>query len=118
VLPLLNITRQLAESETGTAAPGTETMGLAIGHASYNGTGSHAAITSASVQVSFDGGTTWQTVKLTATGAASSGNYTATWTDPAADAGTYPSIRVSATDAVGGSINQTITHAYEIVKGA
>jgi len=118
VLPLLNITRQLAESETGTAAPGAETMGLAIGHASYNGTGSHAAITSASVQVSFDGGTTWQTVKLTATGAASSGNYTATWTDPAADAGTYPSIRVSATDAVGGSINQTITHAYEIVKGA
>ena len=118
VLPVLNISSKLAESEDGTAAPGTETMGLTIGHASYNGTGSHAAVTSAAVQVSFNGGSTWQNATVTATGAANAGTYTASWTNPAADAGVYPSIRVSATDAVGGSLNQTVTNAYEIVKGA
>jgi len=118
VLPLLNINTQLAVSESGTAAAGTETMGLNIGHVSYNGTGSHAAITSAGVQVSFDGGTTWQNAQLSHTGAASAGTYTASWTNPAADAGVHPSIRITATDAVGGSISQTVNNAYEIVKGA
>ncbi|MEZ0094391.1 hypothetical protein [Streptacidiphilus sp. EB129] len=118
VLPLLNIGTRLATSEEGTATPGTETMGLSIGHVSYNDTGSHAAITSATVQVSFDGGRTWQAAHLTGTGAASAGDYTASWTNPVTDTGTYPSIRITATDAVGGSISQTVNHAYEIVKGA
>ena len=118
VLPLLNLSTQLAVSESGTAAAGTETMGLSIGHVSYNGTGSHAAITSAGVQVSFDGGKTWQTADLAQTGAATAGSYTASWTNPAADTGSYPSIRITATDAVGGSISQTVNNAYEIVKGA
>ena len=118
VLPVLNISTRLAASEDNTAAPGTETMGLSIGHVSYNGTGSHAAITSAGVQVSFDGGRTWQSAHLTRTGAASAGSYTAGWTNPVKDTGTYPSIRITATDAAGGSISQTVNHAYEIVKGA
>jgi hypothetical protein len=118
VLPMLDVSTRLATSEDGTAAPGTETMALNIGHVSYNGTGSHAAITAATVQVSFDGGTTWQTAQLTRTGAASAGTYTASWTDPAADAGVHPAIRITATDALGGSIDQTVTNAYEIVKGA
>ena len=118
VLPLLNISTQLAVSESNTAAPGAETMGLTLGHVSYNGTGSHAAITAATVQVSFDGGKTWQAAQLTRTGAASAGTYTASWTNPAADTGTYPSIRITATDAAGGSIDQTVNNAYEIVKGA
>jgi hypothetical protein len=118
VLPLLNISTRLAASEDNTAAPGAESMGLTIGHVSYNGTGSHAAITSATVQVSFDGGKTWQTAQLTRTGAASAGTYTAGWTDPATDIGVHPSIRITATDAVGGSIDQTVNNAYEIVKGA
>jgi len=118
VLPLLNLSTQLAVSESGTAAAGTETMGLTVGHVSYNGTGSHAAVTSAGVQVSFDGGTTWQNAQLTHTGAASAGTYTASWTNPATDTGVRPSIRITATDAVGGSISQTVDNAYEIVKGA
>ena len=118
VLPVLNLTTQLAVDEENTAAPGAETMGLSVGHVSYNGTGSHAAITAATVQVSFDGGKTWQTAQLSHTGAATSGDYTAAWTNPAADTGVRPSIRITATDALGGSIDQTVSNAYEIVKGA
>lgn len=117
VLPVLNLNTQLAVNEDNEAAPGAESMELNVGHVSYNGTGSHAAITSAAVQVSFDGGKTWQAAHLTRTGTAA-GDYTASWTNPATDTGTYPSIRITAGDAVGGSISQTVNHAYEIVKGA
>ena len=46
----------------------------------------------------------------------SAGDYTATWPNPASARGTSPEIKVTAADAAGGSITQTITAAYTIAK--
>ncbi|MBC3841339.1 hypothetical protein GXW82_16675 [Streptacidiphilus sp. 4-A2] len=92
-------------------------MELNIGHVSYNGTGSHAAITSATVQVSFDGGATWQTARLSRTVPRRPG--TGSQAGP-----TRRGRRELPLDpdhrhrCAGGSIEQTVNHAYEIVKGA
>jgi hypothetical protein len=87
-------------------------MRLLVGHVSYNGAGSTAAIKPVTVSVSFNGGKTWQQATLTGSG----GSYTATWPNPASAKGTDPSLRVTATDALGGSITQTITSAYTIAR--
>jgi hypothetical protein len=88
-------------------------MRLSVGHLTYDGYGSHAPITSATVAVSFDGGATWQPAVV----GGHDGQYTVAWKNPASAAGTSPDLRVTATDAAGGSITQTITNAYTIAAG-
>ncbi len=110
ILPLLTAHDDLATDGTGTSHRTDQRMGLEIGHVAYQGAGSRAAITSAAVQVSFDDGRTWQKASVTG----SAGHYQAHWTNPAAARGTNPSIRVSATDADGNTLSQTVMHAYTV----
>jgi hypothetical protein len=110
VLPALTLGYQLATNHDNTSSARTQVLHLRVGHVSYTGAGSDAAITSAAVWVSFTGGKSWQRASLT--GAA--GSYTATWLNPASARGTSPEIKVTASDAAGGSITQTITAAYTI----
>jgi hypothetical protein len=110
VLPILTLNYRLAANDENTSASPIQTLQLTVGHLSYDGHGSHAPITSASVSVSFDGGTTWRPAALLGL----DGHYTAIWANPASAAGSSPELRVSATDAVGGSITQTVTAAYTV----
>ncbi|HEV2376677.1 MAG TPA: hypothetical protein VGS19_31450 [Streptosporangiaceae bacterium] len=111
ILPVLTLGYQLATNEANASNLATQVLHLQVGHLSYDGIGSHAAITSAAVWVSFNSGKSWQRAKVTGTG----GQYTATWPNPALQALTSPDIKVAASDAIGGSITQTITRAYTIV---
>jgi hypothetical protein len=107
ILPALTLDYQLAADESNTSHSPVQTMGLQVGHVSYNGVGSHSPITSATVSVSFDNGTTWHP----ATVAGFAGHYFALWRNPASGS---PTLRVTATDAAGDAVTQTITNAYTI----
>jgi hypothetical protein len=89
----------------GTTTAGRQVIGLDVGHLQLGG---HAAITSATVQASFDGGRTWHTATVTRAGA---GQYTVSFTAPA---GAMVTLRTHATDAAGGSITETIQDAYQV----
>jgi hypothetical protein len=108
ILPVLTLNYQLAENEMNTSDAPVQQMKLNVGHETFDGIGSHAPITSASVQVSFDGGTTWQRAVV----AGHDGNYVAIWHNPASAWGTSPDLKVTATDSIGGSITQVIDSAY------
>lgn len=110
ILPGLTLNYRLATDQLNTSSAPVQVLRLGAGHISYDGAGSHAAITSATVSVSFDGGATWHPATMTG----SAGKYTATWPNPASARGTDPEIKVTAADAIGGSITQTITNAYTI----
>ncbi len=109
ILPMLNLNYQLSTdgSNTGHAV---SVLSLTVGHESYDGQGSQAPATSAKVEVSFDGGATWTPAATVPTGR---NHYLAIWPDSGAK-GSMPSLRVTATDSIGGSITQTITNAYTI----
>ncbi|BBB01408.1 hypothetical protein RVR_8820 [Actinacidiphila reveromycinica] len=110
VLPLLTAHYDLATDGTGTSHRTEQRMGVEIGHVTYQGAGSRAAITSATVQVSFNDGQTWQKASVTG----SAGHYQAHWTNPVGARGTNPSIRVTAADADGNTLSQTVMHAYTV----
>jgi hypothetical protein len=110
-MPALTLNYRLDTDQSNASALSEQTMHLTVGHLSYDGHGSHAAITSAAVSVSFDGGTTWQQATLTG----SAGSYDATWKNTGT---TAPVLKVTAEDAAGGSITQTITDAYGIAPGS
>ncbi len=90
VLPILTLNYRLAANDENTSSSPLQTLQLTVGHLSYDGYGSHAPITSASVAVSFDGGTTWKSAALLGF----DGHYTALWANPASAAGTSPELRV------------------------
>jgi hypothetical protein len=110
MLPALTLGYQLVTSQSNTSNTATQVLHLRVGHLSYDGVGSHAAIRSAAVWVSFDGEKSWRRARVTGTG----GRYTATWPNPPSAADSSPDIKVTASDAIGGSITQTITSAYSI----
>ncbi|MBO0871365.1 MAG: hypothetical protein J2P15_22655, partial [Micromonosporaceae bacterium] len=110
ILPVLRMSYQLAEDEQNASSAPVQQMTLDVGHQTYDGKGSHAAITSASVAVSFDDGTTWKPAVLVGRG----GHYEAYWANPLSARGTSPDLKVTATDAIGGSITQTIKDAYNV----
>lgn len=114
ILPALNLSYHLFTGATNTSSAPVQTLLLNVGHLSYDGLGSHAPITSVKVAVSFDGGKTWKPAAVL--GAA--GTYFAFWQNPKSAAGTSPAIKVSATDAVGGSISQTTVNAYTVAVSA
>ena len=64
-----------------------------------------AAVTRASVSVSFDGGRTWHQARVSG----HRGRYTAVFTAPAR---TLVTLRTTAADAAGGTVTETITSAY------
>ena len=107
ILPALTLDYRLATDETNTSHSPVQTMGLRVGHVSYNGVGSHSPIRSVTVASSFDNGQTWQPASIFGF----DGHYVAVWPN---EAGGSPELRVTATDAAGGAITQTITNAYTI----
>jgi len=86
------------------AAAGRQSLGITVGHLPL---AAAARITTAAAQVSFDGGKTWHAATVTGSG----GAYRAAFTAPA---GAYVMLRVTAADAAGGRIAETITRAYKI----
>lgn len=110
VLPVLNLDYHLSTDASNTSGSAVQAMQLDVGHLTYDGQGSHAPITSATVSVSFDGGKTWTHAVV----GGAFGHYVAFWRNPASAAGTSPELRVTAADAFGGSVTQTITSAYTI----
>lgn len=110
VLPVLTLSYQLAENGLSTSYARVQQLTLTVAHQEFDGVGSRAPITSATVQVSFDGGTTWQRAKVTGR----DGRYQVTWINPAPARGTTPALKVTATDSIGGSISQTIDNAYTV----
>ncbi|MFD3581649.1 hypothetical protein [Streptomyces sp. NPDC058683] len=110
ILPALTLGYRLTSDHNNTSDQLIQTMRLDVGHVSYDGAGSHSRITSAKVSVSYDGGTTWKPALVVGL----NGTYQAAWLNPVAARRTSPAIKVTATDAAGGSITQTITNAYTI----
>ena len=88
----------------GSAAAGRQTVGVSVGHLQL---AAAARIAAVAVQVSFDNGMTWHTATVTGSG----GAYRAAF---AAAAGSYVTLRVTAADAAGGRICETIARAYKI----
>jgi hypothetical protein len=112
LLPALYLNYRLDTDLTNTSSQPVELLQLGVSHVAFDSAESHAAITSAAVSVSFDSGKTWQRATMIGSG----GQYVAAWDNPASAKGTSPEIKVSATDAVGGRITQTIVDAYTIAK--
>lgn len=108
ILPILDLDYHLATDLTGTSRSRVQFMRLDVSHLSYSGHGSHAPITAASVSVSFDSGKSWAAATLSGT----AGRYLAGWRDPVSAVAVSPELRVTARDAIGGSISQTIVNAY------
>ncbi|WP_370385200.1 hypothetical protein [Catenulispora sp. GAS73] len=109
ILPVLTITYRLAGlSATNTSQSRVQVLGLDIGHESFGGRGPRAAVTSAQASLSTDGGATWHDVPTLG----AFGHYVALWPNPAA--GTSLTLRVTAKDAVGGTIEQTVTNPYTV----
>ncbi|WP_370348069.1 hypothetical protein [Catenulispora sp. EB89] len=109
IMPVLTVGYKYGGlSQTNVSTGRNQVLVLDIGHHSFGGHGSLAPVVSARVSVSFDGGTSWQDVPTL--GAV--GHYVAQWCNPAP--GSSVTVRVTATDAIGGSITQTVTNPYTV----
>ena len=89
----------------GSAPPGNQAISLSVGHLQLAGP---APVTGASAQVSYDDGRIWQGTTVTPSGG---GNFQISFTAPR---DVDVSLRVSATDAGGASINETVLRAYGV----
>ncbi|MEY9930766.1 hypothetical protein ABH926_005413 [Catenulispora sp. GP43] len=110
ILPVLDLNYQLASDDMNTTHGPLTVLNLNVGHQSYEGAGSQAAIKGATVSVSFDKGATWTAATVIPAG---SGHYVAMWPNGGAK-GSTPWLKVTASDALGGSITQTVDNAYTI----
>ncbi len=104
--PLLTLDYQVhGLALNGTAPPGQQVIGLSVGHIQV---ATSSAITGASAQVSYNDGQSWQPATVTSSGG---GRFRVSFTAPG---GVDPTLRVSAKDAAGGSITETIIRAYGV----
>lgn len=107
-LPLLTADYRLPVDPLGQEQPGAVSFGLRIGHFQDS---DGAAVTGATAAVSFDGGTTWTDANVTG----QAGDYTASYSNPqAAATDGFAAIRITARDADGGELTQTVRDAYAI----
>lgn len=91
----------------GSAPPGLQLVRLAVGHLQLAQT---TRITRVAARVSFDGGKTWHGARV----AGLDGSYTALFSAPS---GAQVTLWVSAADAAGGSVTQTVKSAYATTAG-
>jgi hypothetical protein len=106
VQPLLTLRYQVHKlALDGIAPPGPQVIGLAVGHLQL---AKRSQITGARAQVSYDNGRFWLPAHIAATG---HGQFRILFHAPP---GVDVSLRVSATDAAGGSITETILSAYGV----
>lgn len=107
-LPLLTARARLNTGTDGTMPVGPARMDVVFGHApSARG----AAIRDTKAEVSFDGGTTWRTARLSEH---RDGRYTARWFNPRAAQGKDVTLRLRARDADGGTLTRTVQAAYTV----
>ena len=105
--PLLSLNYQVAGLRPdGSVAAGKQQLTLTVTH--FEPSTSTAKITSVKVQVSFDGGKTFTDAAVTGSGAAFTAAYTAPVTAKVAE------LRVSAADAAGSTVTETLPAAYQI----
>lgn len=90
----------------GVAPAGAQTINLAVGH--FQPSAKPAAITKVTAQVSYDGGKFWQPAKVLHL---ATNDYQLIFTPPA---GVDVTTRVTATDATGASVTETIINAYSV----
>lgn len=106
VQPLLTLDYQVQGlSLTGDTAAGPQAIDVSVGHLQR---ATASAITGMTASYSLNDGQSWQPASVTAAG---SGQFTIGFSAPA---GTDVTLRVSATDAAGGSITETILRAYGV----
>jgi hypothetical protein len=101
-LPMLTAAYRLDTDLSGSAPAGPDQLDVTFGHGPG---GPNLPIAKASVQISFDGGARWTPTIQTALGG---GRYRAQWTNPASAKGGDVALRVSATDAAGNTITQSV----------
>jgi hypothetical protein len=89
----------------GSVRSGPQEIALSVGHLQL---ARPAAITGAQAQVSYHDGQSWKPVSVASSGG---GNFRIAFTAPG---GVDVTLRVSATDAAGGSITETILRAYRV----
>ena len=94
---------------SGTAPAGPQVIDITAGHLQL---ARAAAVTGATASVSFDGGAHWQPATVTSQGA---GQFRAAFTAPP---GALVTLRVSASDTIGGSVTESITRAYRTAPAA
>jgi hypothetical protein len=105
VQPMMTLQYQVpGMALNGTVPAGRQVIGITAGHLQLSRA---AAVSGAQVAVSFDDGQHWQAAAVSALGA---GHFSAAFTAPA---GALVTLRVTATDAAGGSIAETIQRAYQ-----
>lgn len=86
----------------GTAPVGAQVLGITPGHLQL---ADAAAITAVTAQVSDDDGATWRPATVTGSGTSYQARYSA-------PAGSFVTVKITATDAAGGQLSETITRAY------
>jgi hypothetical protein len=92
-------------SLTGAAPAGPQRISVQVGHLQLAGS---PKINGAAAQVSCNAGKTWQKAAVKAV---SQGNFTISFSEPS---GCAVTTKVSATDAAGGSVTETIDNAYQV----
>jgi hypothetical protein len=106
VQPMMTLDYQVRRlALDGTAPAGLQLIDLTVGHLQL---APAARVTGAAAQVSCDDGQRWQRATVTASG---DGRFRAGFRVPG---GCAVTLRVSATDAAGGSVTETITRAYAV----
>lgn len=109
VLPLMYANYDLPVNLLGQLPAGAATARVYVGHLSG---ASDVAVTSLTGSVSFNGGTSWRKASVAAEG---NGQYALSFTVPAAaQTDGFGALRLSATDAYGGRLSQTIQHAFAV----
>jgi hypothetical protein len=87
--------------------PGRHSLALTVAHQEHSDA---PAVSGASVSVSYDDGSTWQSLRTTG----ANGAYQAGFTVPTGHSGGFVAVRVSAWDKAGNRIDQTVTRAYQV----
>jgi hypothetical protein len=106
VQPLLTLAYLVqGEGLDGLTQPGQQTVSLHVGHIQLGGS---AAIKGATAQVSYNDGDSWAPASVTAQGG---GRFRITFNAPA---GVDVSLKVSASDAKGSSISETLIRGYGV----
>jgi hypothetical protein len=109
VLPLMFADYNLPLNLMGQLSPGAVTGGIDVSHLAG---ATDVVVKSLNVQVSFNGGTSWRKATATAEG---NGQYAVSFTVPAAaSTDGFGAIKISAADAYGGTLSQTIQHAFAV----
>ena len=110
VQDMMTLDYQLAgEGLDGSTPAGRQSLGLAVNHLP---TATPYPVTRATLQVSYDHGTSWQPATLTRIchGQVCTNHYRAAYTAPA---GAQVSLRVTAHDTNGATVTETILDAYQ-----